>query len=148
MCFSVFVGVEGFTLPHQFIVKELTLLFENGEFNHVMFAPPLGFAPTTQDLSTIKYTTKHIHGILYTEGDMPYAKLNDILSKLRDYAVFCYGENTKSLLQSYIPFTPVINIQCEGFKIPQLQASCCGRNHRGRHCSMSKAFAVRNYCLQ
>lgn len=145
MSFSVFVGVEGFTLPQQFIVKELTLLFENGEFNHTMFAPPLGYTPTTQELATIRHTTEHVHGIPFTEGDMPYAKLHEILSKLHNYKVYCYGENTKKLLQNHILFTPVINIQREGFKMPQLEASCCGRYHPGRHCSMSKAIAVKTF---
>ena len=147
MCPSVFVGVEGFTLPNQFIAKEVTILLENNEFTNVLLAPPLGYYPTIEEIRSILYTTRNLHGIPYTEGDMPYAKLNDLFSRLRHHTVYCYGEHTRKLVQCHIPFTPVINIEHEGFEIAdKLRASCCGRSHSGRHCSFSKAIAVKNYC--
>ena len=146
MCFSAFVGVEGFTLPGRFIVKELTLLFTNGEFNHTLFAPPLDFHPTNEDLSTIKYTTNTIHGLTFTEGDMPHIKLQDVLGRLEDCKVLCYGEHTRKLIQNYIPFNPVVDVQRTGFVMPkQLPPNDCGRNHPGRNCSMSKAQAVKTF---
>ena len=97
MCPAVFVGIEGFTLPEQYIAKEVTLLFENNEFTHVLLAPPLGYSPTTKEMRAINYTTKYLHGIPYTEGDMPHAKFNVILSRLNQI-------HTKLYTTAYIYF--------------------------------------------
>ena len=148
MCLSVYVGVEGFTLSEGFIVKELTLLYENGEFDHMLFAPPLHENYGASDLRTIKYISANVHGIPYRDGVVPYATLNEVISKLQKFKVFCYGENTRQLLQDYLPFTYVVNITHKGFTIPQvLPKGWCGRNHVGRHCSMSKAVAVQSFCV-
>ena len=147
MCLSVYVGVEGFTLPGRFIVKELTLMFSNGEFNHTLFEAPKDYCATTEDLVTIKYTTNFIHGLSFKEGDMPYIKLTDFIGRLDNCKVFCYGDNTRRLIQSFIPFTPVVDIRLDGYVMPTvLPSSNCGRNHAGRNCSMSKTFAVKQYC--
>ena len=146
--FCVFIAVEGFTLPSGFIVKELTMMFGNHQFNHYLFEPPVDFVPTREDLTTIRYTTNQIHGLNFTDGTLAYDKLYDILSKLHDHKVHCYGEHTKRLLQSHVPFTPIFNIQDVGFTMPEtLPSSSCGRNHHGRNCSMSKATVVRNFFL-
>ena len=148
MCLSVFVGIEGFTLSEEFIVKELTLLYENGEFDHMLFSPPLHENYGASDLRTIIYITANVHGIPYRDGTMPYASLNEVLSNLQKFKVFCYGENTRQLLQNYLPFTSVVNITHKGFAMPQvLPKVWCGRNHVGRHCSMSKAMAVQSFCV-
>lgn len=145
---SVFVAAEGFTLPGQFIVKELTLLFENEDFSHFMFEPPLDYEPTSEEIKTIIYTTSHIHGLNYTDGELSYAKLKDVLGKLHNCKVFCCGENTRGMLQKYIPTTPVTNIKKSGCIIPTaLPPSSCGRTHLGRNCSMSKATMVKNFCM-
>ena len=147
MSLSVYVGMEGYTLPGQFIVKELTLLYSNGEFTHILFEPPKDYCATTEDLVTIKYVTKNLHGIPFREGYMPYTKLTDIITRLENHKVFCYGNNTRRIIEGVIPFTPVIDVQSDGYVMPKvLPTSNCGHNHRGRYCSMSKSFAVKQYC--
>ena len=146
--FRVFVGVEGFTLPEQVIVKELSLMFENDEFNHFIFEQPLDFTPRTDELTTIKYTTSYIHGLNFTDGCVPYSKLDEILQRLHNCKIFCCGENTRRLIQRYIPLTPVTNIQHSGYIMPtSLQPATCGRSHFARNCSLAKATAVKNFCM-
>ena len=78
---------------------------------------------------------------------MPYTKLDDIISRLENHKVFCYGNNTRRIIEDVIPFTPVIDVQSDGYVMPKvLPTSNCGHNHRGRYCSMSKSFAVKQYC--
>ena len=147
MTSTVFVGIEGFTLPSQFIVKELTMLFSNGEFNHNLFEIPMDYTPTLEDLTTVKYATKYIHSLSFTEGDMPYNKLTEFVRRLESCKVYCYGHSTRKLIETLIPFTPVIDVQQEGFAMPKtLPRSNCGRSHEGRNCSMSKAYCVKQYC--
>ena len=145
--FSVYIAVEGFTLPGKFIVKELTLLFENEEFNHFIFEAPDNFTPSSKEKTTIRYTTNNIHGLKYTDGFIPYSKLEEVISKLHNCDVYCYGINTVNLIQRFIPYTPVTNIQNCGYTMPSTlpQFRCC-RVHRARHCTLAKATAIKEYC--
>ena len=146
--FSAFVAVEGFTLPERFIVKELTLMFENGEYNHFLFANPTDYVPTSYEETTIKYTTRNIHGLKYADGAIPYEKLEEVLSKLHNCDVYCYGLNTTNLIQKYIPYTPVTDIKNCGFTMPAtLPSAECGRFHNGRHCSLVKAQNIKHFCM-
>ena len=85
MCFVVVVGAEGYQLQYERIIKELTLLFSNGEFNHVLFAPPEKFHISNIDLQTIRYTTKHLNELGYQDGSVPYSFLQRISNKVSNY---------------------------------------------------------------
>ena len=147
--FNVYIGIEGFTLPNRFIVKELTILFDNHEFNHFLFEKPINFQATKEERVSIKQTTSNHHGLNFTDGTTPYEKLDAILYRLHNCRVYCYGEHTKNLLQNYLPLTPVFNIHDAGFLMPEtLPPSYCGRLHDGRTCSMSKALTVKSFFLK
>ena len=146
MCFAVFVGAEGYQLQHDWIIKELTLLFSNGEFNHVLFAPPENFHISSIDLQTIRYTTKHLNGLGYQDGAIPYSFLQQYISKLRNCMIYCHGEATKNLVQQQIPFASIVNIQELNYKMPrELRDVECGRNHNPRYCSLAKAKAIKDF---
>ena len=96
MSFAVYVGVDGFQLQNDWIVKELTLLFDNGEFNHTLFAPPIEYIIDNIDLQTIRYTTKQLNGLDYKDGNVCYTNLKDYISKLEGFKIYCYAEATKN----------------------------------------------------
>ena len=146
MSFVVFVGADGFQLQQDWIIKELTLLFDNGEFTHILFAPPKEYQINNMDLQTIRYTTKHLNGLNYRDGSVPYTYLEDHISKLENCKEFCYGQATRKLLQHFIPFSSIIDIQELGFDMPnKLPVSECGRNHNSRYCSLSKAKSIKDF---
>ena len=146
MSFVVFIGADGFQLQHDWIIKELTLLFDNGEFNHILFAPPADYLITNIDLQTIRYTTQHLNGLNFQDGSVPYSYLEDHISRLESCKVYCYGQATKKCIQHHLPFSNIINIQELGYKMPnELPVSECGRNHNSRYCSLSKAKAIKNF---
>lgn len=146
MSFAAFVGAEGYQLQHEWIIKELTLLFSNDEFNHVLFTPPENYNINSVDLQTIRYTTKHLNGLGYEDGSTPYSFLHQYISKLKNCTVYCYGQTIKNFLQQQLPFTIIVNIQELNYKMPRtLPSADCGRNHNPRHCSLSKAKTVKDF---
>ena len=149
MTFDVYVAAEGFSLENGWVIKELTLLFYTGEFVHVLLQPPKDFKCSEKDETTIRYTTHHLNGLNFDEGETPYECLGDILSKLRNCRVYCYGEASRRLLQSHLPYTPVHDTQEMGFSMPAIIPTVkCGRLHRGRYCSMAKTAAIRDSVKQ
>ena len=149
MSFVAFVAVDGFQLQHDWVVKELTLLFDNGEFNHILFAPPEDYIYTNIDPQTIRYTTEHLNGLNFQDGSVPYSYLEDHIGKLKTCKIYCYGQATRKLILNYLPFSTIVNIQELGFKMPnRLPSSECGRNHISRYFSLSKAKVVKKFVNQ
>ena len=146
MSFAVFVGADGFQLQHDWIIKELTLLFKNGEFNHTLFAPPSNYLINNIDLQTIRYTTTNLNGLNYQDGSIPYTNLEEYISKLENCAIYCYGQSSRKLIQQHLPFAMITDIQELGYQLPdKLKNSECGRNHNARYCSLSKAKAIKQF---
>ena len=142
---EVYIAMEGFTLPSDFVLKELFELFPNGEYNHLLFLPP-DIALTEADKRTVRYTTKNLNNISYFDGDVPYNQLHEILSKLRDYKIYTYSEVAVKTLQSHLPMTVIINIQDMGFKMPgQPEDPCCFRIHNHRYCAKAKGLAIKSF---
>ena len=146
MSFVVFVGADGFQLQHDWIIKELTFLFKCGEFTHLLFAPPTNYQINNIDIQTILYTSRHLNGLNFQDGYTPYTNLEDHISKIENCEIYCYGDSTRKLIQRYLPFATIINLQKLGYQMPdKLEKSECGRNHNPRYCSLSKAKAIRDY---
>ncbi len=59
---EAYVAIEGFTLPSGFVLKELAVIYANGEYDHHLFAPPPCefFILTDADKRTIRYTTGNL----------------------------------------------------------------------------------------
>ena len=54
---TAYIGIDGFTLPSGFILKEMCILYPNDEYDHYLFKNP-GWQLTEADRRTIRYTTK------------------------------------------------------------------------------------------
>ena len=140
---ELYIAAEGFTLPSGFVLKELTIIFQNREYKHFMFKNPDNFYPTRKDLETIRYTTKHKNQLSFTEGDVPYNLINDILAPYKDYKLYTYSGVFCSFLQKRLPTTTVLNIQSFGHYLPlKLPKPTCFRNHNPRYCSLAKALKI------
>lgn len=142
---SAFVGVEGYTLPCGFILKELCIYFPNGEFNHYLFQKP-DWLLSDVARKTIRYTTQNLNNLSYEDGDVPLSQLPGILNKIKDVTVYSYGEAAVKLLQKCLPTTLVENIQDQGYKMPaELPDSNCFRKHKQRYCAKAKAIAIQEF---
>ena len=142
---SVFIGLEGFTLPEGFIVKEICLIYPNDEYNHFLFKKPDGFLSEISK-RTIRYTTQHLNNFSYEDGDIPYNLLPAILEKVKDLTIYTYSDIAQKFLQHYLPTTAIENVQNQGYKIPsQLPDSKCFRSHNQRYCARAKAIAITKF---
>ena len=145
MMFVTYVGIEGFTLPNEYIVKELTLLYEEERFDHILFQPPPNFTPNTTERKSISYISQKLHHLNYNEGWMPYSLLGHVLKSLINTHVYCYGRNAANMLKQHLPTTPITDLQEMGYQMPTiLPRAKCGRDHNGRYCSLAKALACKD----
>ena len=143
---EVFIGIDGFTLPSGFIVKEVCFLYPNWEFCHLLFKPPANRNLSDIDRRTIRWTTNNLNNLLYQDGDVPYECLYDILNAVHLHRIWTYSEVAQRFLQNVLPTSTIINIQTQGFTMPsRLPNPACFRRHSFRYCAKAKAIAVKNF---
>ena len=144
--YEVFVGAEGYCLSTRFIVKELSILSDDDEFDHFILSKPVDYQCTPADSVTINYVSRYINSLSFEDGDISYDILPTIIGKLKNHRIYCYGRITQKMLQSYLPTTTVIDIQEMGYRMEKtLLPRSCGRNHPSRFCSLSKAYAIKQF---
>ena len=143
---NIFVGVEGFTTPSGFIVKELCFLNSNMEFDHLLMKPPGDMLLTEVDRKTIRYTTRHLNSLNYHDGVVPYGCLDEIISKYRECKVYTYSNAATELLRRAMPTTIIFDCQQLGMKMPkELPDPKCFRLHSFRYCAKAKSIAIKNF---
>lgn len=141
---ELYIAGEGFTLPSGFVLKEMTILFSNREYKHFIFKKPENIILTAKDKRTIRYTTSYFNNLSFTEGDIPYNIIDDILSPYKNYTIYTYSNIFTSFLKKRLPTSVVINIQTLGFNLPKnLPKPNCFKNHNPRYCSLAKALNIR-----
>lgn len=144
---SLLITTEGFTLPSGYYVKELTILLPNGDYKHLMFKKPDYYIPTAIDERTIRYTTEKLNGLPFSEGDVPYDLIHEILKPYENFTIYTYSNISAKFLRDYLPLTTIFNVQDRDFQMPPElpKANCFKSSHRSRYCSLAKALAVRKY---
>ena len=142
---SVIVGLDGYTLPGQFVLKEMCLIYPNEEYNHYLFKKPAGFL-SNMAMKTVRYTTENLNNLSYEDGDIPYTIIPEILGKVKDLRIFTYSDIAVRFLQMHLPTTSIENIQHRGYKMPTtLPNPKCFRLHNPRYCARAKALAVKKF---
>ena len=141
---EVYIGLEGFTLTKEFILKELVIFYPNNEFNHYIIKNPPKYL-SEKDSRTVRYATENINNLSWYDGDIPYDSVGRILKKVRDWKVYTYGDFAKRFLRKYLPNTVIVDIQTD-CKMPTTLECCdCFRNHPPRYCAKAKAKFIKNY---
>ena len=144
---DAYVGIEGFTLPSGYIIKELTILFPNTEYSHYILSKPKDIFLTAQDERTIRYVTRNLNSLNYADGDVPYEQLQTIFSRLEDFTIYTYSRIVAKSIQQYLPTTVVVNTQDLGHVLSKhLPDSNCFRLHTNyRYCSKAKSVAIKEF---
>ena len=138
----VILTLEGFTLPSGYIVKELTIVFDDDSYQHFHFNAPKDFFPTAKDLRTINYVRRHLNGLsLSNDCLLPYTSINDILNNLSSCKIYVAGNSAHQFIMAYLPLNNIIDICREyNFKYPEeLLPMDWFKQHKPRYCSHSKA---------
>ena len=141
----VFIGIEGYTLPSCFILKELCVMYPNNDYDHYLFKRP-SVDLTEVDHRTIRYATEKLNELCYSDGFVTYNQIGDALDPVKDDIIFTYSDVAVCVLRKYLPTTVIINIQSKDFKMPKtLPESGCFRKHCQRYCAKAKAIEVKKF---
>lgn len=142
---SCIVTVEGFQVSNDYIVKELTVMFDSDNYQHFFFDCPPGLIIGPSDERTIRYT-ENLNGLrLENDSYIPYSIIGYILGKLDKYVVYTAGNQAATFLSRYLPQTMILDACQEfNFKYPlELQQMPCFYRHSSRYCSLSKAVTLK-----
>ena len=143
---DAYIGLDGYMIPSGYVIKELTVMFPNSEYNHYLFQPPAKRYLTETDKRTVRFASHHLNNLAWFDGDIPYEQLDHILAKLRDYKIYTFSEIAVETLQRALPTSVIINVQDMGFKMPNaLPDSHCGRIHNFRYCSKAKVCEIKKF---
>ena len=143
---NAYIALEGYTLPTGFIVKEICIMFPNGEYNYFLVKSPKNQYLTDVDKRTIRYTTAHLNNLSYDDGDFPYENIHDIFAKFCEYRIYTYNETSVKYIQNILQTSVVINIQNLGFRMPaELPDPLCCRAHNNRYCAKAKTIAIKEF---
>ena len=143
--------LEGFTLPSGYIIKELTVLNDDDEYQHFHFSAPKNFRPTPSDLYTIDYTTKHLNQLSLSDDSLlPYATIDVILQNIVNNTIYVAGHSAYNFIKSRLPLSNIVNIcTALNFKYPAtLESANCFKTHRARYCALAKARCIKKFMLE
>ena len=140
--------LEGFTLSRGYIVKELTILFDNGDHQHFHFKSPPDFQPTAGELRTIKFATAYLHQLpFHDQNPLPSTMIDTILKNAEPQTIIVAGHAAYNFVTDKLPCSRVIDI-CKkyGFSYPkELPETHCFKRHRFRYCALAKAQHIKRF---
>ena len=142
------VTFDGFCLPSRYIIRECTIIYSNGEFDHYRFAAPPDYQPSAEDMKAIQFTSNYLTRLPFIDNSLlPYDCVLTILQKLSNMTLYCAGNQAYHLLKNNLPLTKIVNASSRfGFSYPAVLPSAnCGRRHNPRYCSLAKAFYLRDF---
>ena len=142
---SCVVAIEGFQLSQQFVVKEMTILFDANQYQHFHFNCPVDLIIAPRDWSTIRYNHRHNGLTLTNDSFLPYEVIGYILSQIINLRIYTAGNQAKDFLLKYLPKSDIVDIcKAYNFRYPlNLQESNCFIPHPSRYCSLSKAKTLK-----
>ena len=148
----MFLALEGYNLapPTGYIIRELTVICDNDDYQHFHFRAPDNFHPTDKEKRTIKYTTTHLNQLYINDTALlPYSTLNYILKNLSSNTIYVAGQCAYNFIKSKIEFSNVIDICMDyNFTYPKtLPKSNCFKDHNPRYCSLSKCKYIKNFMI-
>ena len=138
------VTVEGYYVSGRYVAKELTILFDENNYQHFMFNCPKNLVLSNKDMKTVEFT-EQLNGLKFKNNSfLPYSTIEYILSYIKDCYIQTAGFHAKSFLKSYLPETEIEDLCYKfGFKYPKnLQQAPCFVQHPSRYCTLSKARTI------
>ena len=127
---NAYIGVEGFSTKSGFILKELCIFYDGGEYDHYLFKEP-SWRLTHKDLDAVHYISSQLNGFHLYDGSIPYEDIVGILEAIKGYKIYTFSYLAVETLREYLPDTEKIkNIQDLGFEMPkELPNPHCFRSH-------------------
>ena len=151
---SLIVDVANHRGQHgEDVIKELALVGDrNGSYSiqSYTFKPPYpSWTLTSNTRQTNRYSTRYLHGIEWSEGELPYHRSYEIVKEVFQKHTFVYtkGEEKARFLtnMSGILVEDLGGMGCP--KADDLQLTyplVCGFGHK-KHCALTKAVKYMNW---
>ena len=79
---KVYVGLEGFVMKRCYVIKELSVLFDDDRRDHYRFAAPKDLSLTPDEARTVRYASRHLNGLSIYDSGIDYDQLRPILDSL------------------------------------------------------------------
>ncbi len=141
------VALEGFYMSRQYIVKEMTIYFDEDNYQHFMFNNPDHIEPSSYIFDRTVKHAQRLNGL--SPGNdyfLPYSAIGQILAKIENDIIYTAGSQAKEVLRSYLEDTEIVDICHEfHFKYPQeLPPVPCFKRHPPRYCSLAKSIIIKN----
>ena len=147
----VYVAIEGINLSKNFyVIRELSILFPNGDVQHLHFKNPPDLCLTVAQQKTAWYTQQRLSGFGITDDTsccLPSSTCIDVLKSLAGFRIYCVGDITKQFLTQRLPDSRIIDI-CTllNFSYPKKQSNPrCSIQHGKsyRYCSLFKVYCLK-----
>ena len=142
----VIAAVEGFSTQNGgLILRELTLIFPNGQEQHFQFKNPETMCLNSEEMKTAKFTQRHLNGFSPTSNEsccLPAAVYPKILEEIQHCRIYCAGESARYFFTQNLPDTHIVDVySLFDFRYPVefSENPNCFKLHRYRYCSLAKA---------
>ena len=145
----VVAAAEGFCVKNGgFVLRELTLIFPDGDEQHFQFKNPEDLCLDDAEMKIAKFAERYLHGFSPTSDEnccLPYAVYPKILEVIQNCRIYCAGELFRRFFTSNLPNSHVIDVySLFDFRYPnELDNPGCFKLHRYRYCSLAKARWIR-----
>jgi len=136
----------------KYLIKEMSVIdTDTWSAQHWIFK----HRNNTQDAKsqrTNKWLEQNYHDLSMEYGDVEYEEIDRILNSLNFEQIYVKGEQKQKIINNFIPYTTVINIEELGCpRLDQLcvedKLPCCifHMNLNPKHCTFYKVFALRKW---
>ena len=142
----VIAEVEGFpTRNGGLILRELTLIFPNGQEQHFHFKNPETMCLNEVEMAAAKFCQRHQNGFSPTDNEsccLPAAVYPKVLEEIKHCRIYCAGESKRNFFARHLPDAHIVDV-CTilDFCYPANLAgypNCTFKLHRNRFCTLSK----------
>ena len=141
----VIAAVEGFpTLNGGLILRELTLIFPNGQEQHFQFKNPETMCLDRDEMETAKFCQRYLNGFSPDHNEtccLPAAVYPRILEEIEHCRIYCAGETARFFFARHLPNSHIVDVySLFDFRYPtEFSNPNCFKHHRYRYCTLAKA---------
>jgi hypothetical protein len=133
---------------NEFIVKELAILdLQTGAINYFLFKPPFPFKCLhTKPARTNKWVMSHFHHISWSDGNVDYSELDNIMYYYCDKykTIYTTGSEKCRWINIYTSSSRIYD--CSACKINKSTVSICigvkSEKHNHSNCAMAKSLQL------
>ena len=136
---------EGYNCGRDdFVVKEISILSSDGTqcFTYRVTSP-INYIYFPDD-KTFRYQFQR-HNLAWEDGDYSFRHtMNDIMAKVRGYAVFCKGDQKQRFLMNYLPYVAQLDMVPSIKRLNSCLSERCEYQHC-KFCARKKVYELKHY---